>query len=100
MGFEHYDATALVPALRELGVTSSYRVCRGCVFTNVLPEHCFHRPEDFNTPPLQSDQFCGHCCMTIEENGEGFYLSDDKDLDAKVRELEEILELANSPPDI
>ena len=71
-----------------------YRVCQGCVFTNILPEDCIHSRDDFHEPSVQSDCFCEHCCITIEETKEPFYLHEDKDLTQKVAELEKIIEMA------
>ena len=95
--FRHYDPKRLVPIFKEMGYTSNftYRVCHGCVFTHVPPEDCIHGSEYFHETSFQSDCFCEHCSITIEDSEERFYLSEDKDLSQKVRELEQIIEMAS-----
>jgi hypothetical protein len=94
MEFQYYNPEKLVPILKERGVVPFfYRVCQGCVFTNIPPEDCIHDRDDFATPSVQSDTFCPHCLDTIEDSKEPFHLHDDKDLNKKVAELEKIIEM-------
>jgi len=93
MEFKFYNPESLLSILRERGITSNYQVCQGCVLAGIAPEDCFHPKEEFQTPDIQSDSFCLHCYDTIEDTGERFNLSEDKDLGQKVCELEEILNM-------
>lgn len=94
MQFNFYNPELLIPILRDRGIGPwSYRVCQGCVFTNIPAEDCFHEVDSFQSPTIQSDTFCPHC-DTIEESGEKFYLYTDKDLNQKIKELEEIARMA------
>ncbi|MFA5856284.1 MAG: hypothetical protein WC867_02935 [Candidatus Pacearchaeota archaeon] len=96
MDFRFYNSDRLIHKLIERGINNRfYKVCQGCVFTNISPVDCYHHMDDFHTPGIQSDCFCEHCCITIEDSQEKFYLSQDKDLPKKVDELENILEMAS-----
>jgi hypothetical protein len=97
MEFRFYDPDKLVPLFRKRGLNSpyAYQVCWGCVFTNVPPEDCVHRADEFKTPSVQSELMCEHCFDTIKESGMRFQLSVDPDFEQKVSELQEILERAS-----
>ena len=98
MNFKYYDPKRLVPIFRERGIISrGYRVCQGCVFTDTPPEYCIHDSEDFHETTIQSDCFCEHCSITIEDSKEPFHLYEDKTLNQRVAELEEIIEMAYNP---
>ena len=97
MEFKYYNSAKLVPIFKTLGITSSsYSVCQGCVFTNVPPEDCVHLSKDMKAPSVQSDLLCPHCYTTAEDSRKTFPLNVDKNLEQKIAELEEIVELSLS----
>lgn len=96
MKFIYYNPRKLIPLLKERGINFfSYKVCSGCVLTNISPDYCFHPEESFEAPSVQSDLLCPHCFITAEETGEPFPLIADENLNQKINELEKILELAS-----
>ncbi len=94
MEFRYYDPEKVIPELVKTGVSYDYFVCSGCVFAKVLPEDCIHDRSDLRENSVQSDMFCEHCIITIEDDGEPFHLHLDDTLEGRLAELKEIAEMA------
>jgi hypothetical protein len=94
MQFKYYDPRLLATILKEDRTDPDCEVCAGCVFTGVAPSYCFHPPDSFSEPSVQSDQLCSHCKDTVEEDGKPFHFHQYPTLPARVEELERILEMA------
>ena len=95
MEFRHYDPKELIQEFKEFGVHYFSKVCYGCVFTGVVPFHCIHPDDEFESPEgVQSDLLCSHCYETAMESGEPFRFREDEDLSEKVKELEAIVRMS------
>ncbi len=93
MEFKYYDPKVLVPEFTKLGVSGD--LCPGCVFTGISPEYCFHPSSDMrDNDPIQSDLLCQHCADTVDESEEPIRFGLDKNIEAKLKELEVIREMA------
>lgn len=95
MEFKFYDPKILVPEFVRREYNDNYSVCDGCVFTGIPPEDCIHLELESNS--VQSDMFCPHCTITIEESGLPFRLSQDPHLEDKLEELKTVLKMAGNP---